>query len=458
MMKVILTHGYFLHEDAVESEVMKPYPPLGLLFLSAWLKKNEIPNTVIDTTFLKIEELKDIFEQKQPEIIGIYSNLMTRANAIQLIGFIRKHNVLHNTRIIIGGPDARCHAENYLSEGADFIIPGEGEVTITELIRALKNGDTDSIPMIPGLFIWNNNCKMEFTGERKLMNLNGIPAPAYDEINVETYRRHWLERHGYSSMNVSTMRGCPYSCNWCSKSVFGNVVRRRDAESVVEEMSQLKQLYNPDQLWFTDDVFTISNKWLLDFTHEIDKRDLDLPYECISRSDCMDYQTLELLKQSGCRKIWIGAESGSQDIIERMNRKINIAHTEKLMVKIKSFGISVGIFIMLGYHGEKKKDIVKTAQFLKKVLPDDLTIGLSYPINGTSYFQTIEPFFKQPYDWKSGSERTIRFKRSYSERFYRFATRYLHNIVAFEKERTGTRKWIKLIKAMISRGYILFFN
>lgn len=457
-MKVLLTHGYFIHEDIIESGIMKPYPPLGILYLSEWLKKSNIPHEVFDSTFGKREKLYAFLENYKPDIIGIYTTLMTRLTILEILSFIRGNPVLRGLKIIIGGPDARHHAENYLTQGADIIVPGEGEEALTEIISTLSSGKSEQLQEIKGICFPGNDGRVFITSDRSPLDLKAVHFPTYEKVDVSDYLQQWHNSHGFSSMAINSMRGCPYSCNWCSKSVFGNFYRRRNPISVVEEMIFLKNAFGPDQIWFTDDVFTISKEWLKVFSNEIEKQDLLLPYECITRSDCLDEEVLGMLKISGCRKVWIGAESGSQKVIDLMNRKIDLDRTVEMIIKLKSMDILTGTFVMLGYHGEEKKDIFKTALFLKKILPDDLTIGMAYPIAGTKYYEIVEPLFDFPYDWKSGSERQIRFKRSFSDRFYRFSVRYLYNMVAYKRAKQGLRKWIFFFKAIISETYLLCFH
>jgi anaerobic magnesium-protoporphyrin IX monomethyl ester cyclase len=457
-MNVILTHGYFLHQDVHESGVMKPYPPVGLLFLSAWLKQHDIPHQVYDTTFSDMKTTKAWLEHRPPGLIGFYATLMTRLNILEIIAFIRGSHSLAGTKIVIGGPDARYHAGNYLGQGADFVIPGEGEGPLADVIHAFSEGHAGRLHEIRGICFPDSEGRLVSTGERDLLDPQEIPFPEYEQINVPRYLQQWKASHGFSSMTVNSMRGCPYSCNWCSKAVFGNTYRRRNPAVVVEEMIRLRDAFHPDQIWFTDDVFTISKDWLRQFMFEVQARNAVLPYECITRADCMDDEIIGWLNQSGCRKVWIGAESGSQHVINLMNRRIDLDRTEEMMIRLKNLGISTGTFIMLGYHGEARKDIFSTAGFLKRTLPDELTVGTAYPIKGTKYYETVEPLFERPYDWKSGSERQIRFRKPFSDRFYRFAGRYLMNLLSFKQEPPGLRKWAFWMKAVAAKFYISWFS
>lgn len=457
-MNILLTHGYFIQDDPVEYEIMKPYPPVGLLFLSAWLKKSGIPHELLDVTFLSMDALKDRLANGGTSLVGIYVTLMTRSNVLKMIDMIKAQSGINDVKIVLGGPDTRWHAEGYLLRGADVIIPGEGEETLEETVRALLGDKGNQLDDIKGIYYLNKDGVAVFTGERKFLDPQVIPLPSYDHVDVTRYLRTWKERHGFSSMAINSMRGCPYSCNWCSKSVYGNSYRRRSPKDVVEEMVMLRDTFQPDQVWFTDDVFTISKSWLKEFATEVDKHNLTMPYECISRSDCMDEEVIHLLKTTGCRKVWIGAESGSQKVIDLMNRKIHLEWTTQMFLKLRSEEIKAGTFIMLGYQGEKKRDIFLTAKFLKRILPDDLTIGVAYPIKGTKFFGQMEPYFDNPYDWQAGNERQIKFKKPYSGRFYRFATRYLYNSVAAGKEKKAMKKYIFLFKALVSGCYIFLFR
>jgi radical SAM superfamily enzyme YgiQ (UPF0313 family) len=253
---------------------------------------------------------------------------------------------------------------------------------------------------------------------------------------MAAYLGAWKRQHGFSTVTINTMRGCPYSCHWCSKPVFGNSCRRRPVESVIGELREVRERYNPDQIWFTDDVFTLSSEWLEEYTLRVEAADLVTPFECISRSDRLDNHILDLLKRAGCRKLWIGAESGSQRVIGLMNRKIDIARTVEMMKQARQSGIDTGSFIMCGYPGEKIGDILQTAQFIRDAAPIEMTLGMAYPILGTRFYEESESTFAEPYRWDLFNERQIRLKRQYHNRFYRNALRFLrrtHRAVVAER-------------------------
>lgn len=457
-MKIILTHAYFLRDDPAELKVMKPYFPLGLLYLSAWLKKDGFPNEVYDPTFRDMDGMKKHLDQQKPEIIAIYSTLMTKPNVLKILAHIRHFKDQGSVKVIVGGPDTRYNAENYLQYGADVVIPGEGEQTLSETVRIFAEQKFRELQNIKGIVYKTKEGKMIKNADRSFLPSEEWPFPARDSMGQPEYLKSWKEAHGYSSMTISTMRGCPYACYWCSKSVFGNTYRRRSPALVVEEIRKIKSGYNPDQLWFTDDVFTISHQWLRQFSDELTKNHVSIQYECISRSDCLDEETLELLKNSGCKKLWIGAESGSQKVIDLMNRKIDIGQTISVINQARTKGIPTGAFLMLGYPGEKKSDIFRTAGYLKRACPEEVTVALAYPIKGTRFYEDIESTFIEPFEWQKQTEKQIRFKKSYSDRFYRFAVRYVINTAVAMRAKPGWRKLVFTLKAFVSKIFILFFR
>ena len=439
-MKVLLTHGYFINKDAAEQRIMKPYPPLGILYISAYLNEHGIDNKIFDTTFSTKENLKIFLLNEKPEYVAIYVNLMTKINVLEIIRFIKSKEELKGTKIIVGGPEVRYNAENLLKYGADVAVIGEGEETTLELIRTLeanKNADLSSVYGIAFL----NNGKTKFTPERQLIDqLDRLPIPNRAGINIKDYQQAWKQKHKQDAISVSTMRGCPYTCKWCSRAVYGLTYRRRSPEKVVEELKLIQEEYNPDSLWFVDDVFTISHKWLASFNDELKKQDVKINYECITRADRMNEDVIKIMKDSGCFRVWIGAESGSQRIIDAMDRRVKVEQVREMIQLSKKNGIETGTFIMLGYPGETEDDIEETIKHLKLSRPDHFTITVAYPINGTEFFQEIEARQTGDFNWDEQTDRDRDFVRTYPVKYYNYAVRRVVNEVnysATDKDQTG---------------------
>jgi len=433
-MKILLTHAYFIEEDTKEKQIMRPYVPLGILSISAYLEQNGFDNDVYDSTFNSLDNLRQYLLEQCPDIIAIYTNLMTKLNVLKIIKFIRSDERIKNKKIILGGPEVRHHAENFLSYGADIIVIGEGEETMLELARMVENGK-NNFEEITGIVYLGQDNKLISTSERKLVrDINELPFPNRKKIDLRKYAEAWKDKHGYSMFSVSTMRGCPYTCKWCSRAVYGGTYRRRKPSLVAEELQFLKKEYNPDMIWFVDDVFTISHKWLREFTDEVTKKDAKIPYEIISRSDRLNEEAFQLLKESGCVRIWIGAESGSQKIIDAMDRRVDVKEVREMIKLAKTYNIEACTFIMLGYPGEEKQDIRETINHLKESDPDLYTITIAYPIKGTPLYEETESRFPEKLDWETTTDRDIDFKRNHTRKFYEYGIRWVFNEVKLYKE------------------------
>lgn len=441
-MSIVLTHGYFLEEDALEQKIMKPYPPLGLLSISAYLEQNNIKHEVFDSTFSNEREWLEFMIQHKPKVIALYTNLMTKVKLLQLLEQIKLEDELRDTKILMGGPDVTYNWENYLLNGADFLVIGEGEETLIEFIQQL-DGERD-FSKVPGLAFKNQEGGVVKNQERvKVKDIDELPVPNRKKIDLSKYLEVWKMHHGKSTLNISTQRGCPYTCQWCSTAVYGQSYRRRSPKMVVDEIEELISKYNPNALWFVDDVFTVSHKWLAEFSTEMQKRNISIPFECITRAERMNEEVIQQLKSAGCFRIWIGAESGSQRIVDLMKRQVDINKVAEMMQLTRKYEIETGTFIMVGYPTETKEDIDLTIDYLKKANPDNFTITITYPIKGTGLYHQIEPFIIKRPEWRSSTDRDIDFQRTYPRKFYDYAVRRIVNEVNYHKQRTGGKLFSK---------------
>lgn len=458
-MNVVLTHAYYLSEDAREARIMKPYVPLGILSISSYLEQNGIENNVIDTTFSDFATHCGDLADQRPDIVGIYTNLMTRLNVLRLIRFIRSSDQLRNTRIILGGPEVRYSAEKLIRAGADFIVNGEGEQTMLELTRHLLSGQS-GFGHIKGIVFEQDGQIITNPEREKMKDLDELPFPARGKVDMQLYFDAWKSKHGQSAISVSTMRGCPYTCRWCSRAVYGQSYRRRSPQKVVEELAQIQRNYKVDTVWFVDDVFTVSHKWLHEFRDRLAESGHKFSYECITRADRMNEEVISLLKETGCFRVWIGAESGSQRIIDAMDRRVDVAQVREMIIKSRKAGLQAGTFIMVGYPGETEADIRETLEHLKISEPDQYTITVTYPIRGTPLFEETMPMFTAEPAWEEGTDRDIDFRRTYSRKYYQYAIRWITNAMHAHKLRNrpdaiAFRIWYS-IKSIAARGCMAF--
>ena len=433
-MKILLTHGYFIGEDAKEQAIMRPYVPLGILYISAWLEQHGYDNEVFDSTFSSFDNLCARLLDQRPEVVGIYTNLMTKLNVLRIIRFIKSREELQHTKIILGGPEVRNHAIKFLEHGADFIVFGEGEQTMLELVQYLEGTFTGTLTDIEGISYLDKEKGFVQNRERtKLKSVDVLPFPNRYKVNLSLYFDAWKGRHGTSAISVSTMRGCPYSCKWCSRAVYGQSYRRRSPQKVVDEIAYIKEHYNVDSIWFVDDVFTVSHQWLETFTEEITRRNVVMPFECITRADRMSEDVILNLKKSGCFRVWIGAESGSQKIIDLMDRRVEVEQVQQMIQLARKHGLQAGTFIMVGYPGETKEDIYATVQHLKNADPDLFTITVAYPIKGTPLYAEVESRFLTNLPWESSTDRDIDFTRTYNRKYYDYAIQMINYEVSYHK-------------------------
>lgn len=434
-MKLLLTHGYFLYDDEKEQQIMRPYPPLGILYLSAYMKRRGIPTEVFDTTFSSKDKLKAYLLEHKPQNIGIYTNLMTRVNVLEIIRFIRSEPSLKQMRIILGGPEVRYHAEDLLRYGANFIVIGEGEATMYDL---LSTADSFSpfFDSVDGIAYINALGEVVVNKEReKIKDIDTLPFPDRKAIDMDRYFKVWKDHHGMSTASISTMRGCPYTCKWCSRAVYGLSYRRRSPQLVVDEIAWILDHYEVDSFWFVDDVFTVSHKWLRAFNEALMARGIEIRFECITRADRMNEEVVDLLESCGCFRVWIGAESGSQRILNAMDRRVTVEQVGDMIRLSQARGLQAGTFIMLGYPGETEKDIEATIRHLVDSDPDIYTITVAYPIKGTPFYQEVEASFHDMPDWDQRSDRDIDFDRTYNRRYYDYAVRRVYNEVNYHKRR-----------------------
>jgi len=424
-MKLLLTHGYFLADDAKEREIMKPYAPLGLLYLSSHLRRAGFDVEIYDATFGTREELFRVLSENPPAVLGIYGTLMTRANVLAITAQARECGWI----VVLGGPEPSAWAEQYLAHGADVIVTGEGERGLEGLLRC--GMDRASWPAIPGMIFRTADGTVVRTPPAPLIqNLDGQPWPDRERIDMGRYLGAWRASHGKGSVSLITARGCPYSCNWCSHAVYGKTHRRRSPVAVVDEVEWIIGRYAPEMLWIADDVFTIHHGWVFEYAAEMRRRSLWIPFECITRADRMNAQVANALAELGCFRVWIGSESGSQRILDAMQRGVTVEQVQDAVALCKSNGIQTGMFLMWGYDGEKIEDIQATVDHVKRCRPDVWMTTVSYPIKGTGYYERVAPRLVSPGRWSESTDREFRIQGRHSRRFYHYADELLRSEMA----------------------------
>ncbi len=425
MRELLLTHGYYLFEDPKERQIMKPYAPLGILYLCSHLRNKGFDVDVFDTTFSSREEFFRFLRTEKPSVLGIYANLMTRGNVVAIFGVAREAG----WKIVVGGPEPGAYTLEYLRAGADFVVSGEGEVTMEELLLALRCGERDFTKIAGLSWLDESGELIQGTPRGQIPNLDLQPWPAREAINIQRYVDTWRTHHGTGSVNFITARGCPFRCNWCSHQVYGQSHRRRDPVLVVDEVDWLLSKYSPDMVWVSDDVFTINHGWIRAYAAEMKRRSLRVPFECISRADRLNAEMLDLLAELGCFRIWIGSESGSQRILDAMDRGVKVEQVQDAVRMTRERGMQSGMFLMWGYEGEELEDIEATVRHVSKSNPDIFLTTVSYPIKGTPYYKKISDRLVQLEPWSTTSDREVRIRGRHSRQFYAQADKLLRSEV-----------------------------
>src|SRR6266496_3377794 len=429
-MDLLLTHGYFLRDDARELQIMKPYVPLGILYVCSHLRSRGFDVQVFDSTFRSKDELYAMLALGPPSVLGIYSNLMTRPNIVEILGVARQCG----WKAVVGGPETGSYAAEYLASGADAVVIGEGEVTLEELLPALRSGG--SLEGIAGIAYLDAGGSVRQNDPRaQIRDIDAQPWPARDAVDIQRYVDTWRQHHGQGSVSLITARGCPYHCRWCSHQVFGKTHRRRTPASVADELAWLVERYHPDMAWMADDVFTIHHGWLFQYAAELKKRSLKMPFECISRADRLNPQVVATLAEIGCFRVWIGSESGSQRILDAMERGVTVEEVQEAVTLCRSSGIQTGMFLMWGYEGEELDDVEATILHVKKTDPDIFFTTVAYPIQGTPYSEEVADRTERFKPWKVSSDRDVRIRGRHSRHFYGIADQLLRSEVELDRTR-----------------------
>lgn len=434
-MDILLAHGYFLYDDPHEREIMRPYPPLGLLYISAHLKQQGFEVGVFDSTFQSFADFKIRIEENRPTMVGIYTTLMTKQAVLAMIRYCNAKEI----PVILGGPEPPHYAQEYLQHGANVIVIGEGELSLEELIPHIQQHGLSHLWQVQGIAFLDDLGQVIRTDPRPyIQDLTAQPWPDRAAIDLQQYINVWREHHGMGSTSITCARGCPFTCTWCSHTVFGETHRRRSPEDVADEVQFLIETYQPDQLWFVDDVFTINWRWLKALHVAFQEREIKIAFECISRADRLNDEIIEILADMGCKRLWIGSESGSQPILDAMKRKTDVEAVQVMTQKLRAHGIETGMFIMLGYEGETRSDIKATIEHLQRANPDIFLTTVAYPIKGTQYYEAVKDRVIAPGSWAERTDRDLGVAGRHSRRYYSFATRWMvSSVYAYQARLSG---------------------
>ncbi len=433
MNKILFTHSYFLRFDPKQWEQGQPYAPLGTLYAASLMRKHGYEVNLFDTMFSKsAKAIIPAVNQYRPDLFVVYDdgfNYLTKmclTNMRQAAFEMFMLAKANGCTVIVSSSDATDRYEQYLDAGADFVLLGEAEMTLLELTEALKSG-VNNYEHIAGLAYLQDR-KIKRTAARPVLkDLDQLPLPAWDLIDIEPYRKAWLKSRGFFSMNMSTTRGCPFKCNWCAKPIYGSRYNSRSPENVITELKLLKQKFNADHIWFCDDIFGLKPGWVHEFAQRIKAENLQFKYKIQTRADLLlQDDQIEALANSGCDNAWIGAESGSQKILDAMDKGTTIEQIHTATRLLKKHHIKPSFFIQFGYPGETREDIELTMEMICKLLPHEIGISVSYPLPGTVFYQRVKAELQQKTNWTDSDEMALLYKNTYPPAFYKQLHQYVH--------------------------------
>lgn len=444
MLKIQVGHSYFLKYDRKQWERGKPYPPLATLQIASLLRERGYPVAFFDAMLAEsADAYATTLQESQPDLVVFYEdnfNYLTkmclsrmREAACQMIA--QAH--AQGARVIVAGSDASDHPDAFLAAGADAVLIGEGIAALIEMVSRL-----DHHPAIPTQ-AWTDGLPSVATlvdGKTQVTRIGAMPPdprlvgqPAWDLIAVEQYRALWHDRHGYFSLNMAASRGCPFRCNWCAKPIWGNHYKQRSAKDVASEMIYLKQAFNPDHIWMADDIFGFHVDWVSEFAEHLAAENGSVPFTIQTRADLIGERMADALAKAGCKEAWIGAESGSQRILDAMTKGTKVESLIEARERLGQRGIRVGFFIQLGYLGEQLPDLLATRELISLAAPDDIGVSVSYPLPGTKFYEQVRAQLGKKTHWLDSDDLAMMFRGAYTSDFYRRMRDLLHAQVTLQQ-------------------------
>lgn len=446
MADVLLTHSNHLAYDRKQVRKMAPYPPLGTLYAAGLLRAHGVSVAVFDCMLQEAEEgLREALRVHRPKIVAIYEddfNFLTkmcltrmRELAWEMIAIARQFGA----RVIVHGSDATDHAGEFLKRGADCVLEGEAEYTLLYAVQAMAAGASlANIPGVKRLGRRGDKEVVETCARSSSRHASALPLPARDLIDFSPYREAWKSAHGFFSLNLIASRGCPFRCNWCAKPIFGDTYQLRPAVDVANEMRLLKEECGAEHLWFADDIFGLNRHWLQEFAFAVESLGCALPFKVQARADLLTSETARALRRAGCAEVWIGAESGSQKVLDAMDKGLLVEEVEQARRHLKQEGIRACYFLQFGYPGEQWEDIQKTIALVRETRPDEIGVSFSYPLPNTRFYARVKEQLGIKQNWSDSDDLCLMFKGTYSDRLYRAIRDALHAEV--ESWKTGPKQ------------------
>jgi anaerobic magnesium-protoporphyrin IX monomethyl ester cyclase len=446
MVDILFGQSYYLRFDPKLYAAMQPYPPLGTLYAASLVRKAGHGVALFDAMLAEsTTEWEAALDQYQPRYAVLFEDnfnylskmslLRMREAAFTMIASAKQRGCV----VIACGADATDHSEAYLDAGADYVLVGEGDHTLVELLAALKNAD-DANNVAGVVFRGEDGALVRTLPRPVIAKLDELPFPAWELVDHAKYQRAWQSAHGYTSMNLVTTRGCPFHCNWCAKPIWGQRYNVRSPQNVVDEMRWLKEAYNPDHIWFMDDIMGIQDKWLEEFADLLDAAKVRIPFKSLNRVDLLlRGKSIAALARAGAQIVWVGAESGSQKILDAMEKGTRVEQIYEATRQLHAHGVKVAFFLQFGYPSETREDIKLTLKMVRDLMPDDIGISVSYPLPGTRFYENVKHELGERANWVDSADLAMLYQGPFRTEFYR----QLHTVVHKEYRSRKTARELR---------------
>jgi anaerobic magnesium-protoporphyrin IX monomethyl ester cyclase len=443
MTEVLLAHSFFLKNDPKQVEKMRPYAPLATLHVAAQVREHGYSVALFDAMLAAgEEEFAAALARHRPRFVALYEDSFNFLNKMCL-----EHTRLAACRmsrmaveagatVVAAGADLSDQPQPYFASGVAYGLAGEADHTLVELLDTLSGRVRQPVEAVAGLALPSAAAPdgVRRTPPRPPERRPDVfPLPAWDLLDVERYRTAWRRAHGYFSLNLVSTRGCPFHCNWCAKPIWGQRYAMRSPALVAEEMALVRRTLRPDHIWFADDIFGLQPRWVAELGHEVEARRAAVPFTIQSRADLMTETAVAGLARAGCSEVWLGAESGSQRVLDAMEKGIRVGQIAEATRRLRAAGIRACYFLQLGYPGEAFEDILATVRMVRENLPDDIGVSVAYPLPGTRFYELVRGQLGGQTHWRHSNDLAMLFQGTYQTPFYRRLREVLHRELVLQR-------------------------
>lgn len=435
--RILFTPSYFYRLDEKQWQNQQPYPPYGTLLAAAYIRKAGFDVQLFDSNLkYSPSEIQEQLQSFKPDYVVVFDDSFNYLSKMCLTVMsdacleLIRYSKAAGCKVLLNSSDATDHSKKYLEKGADIVIKGEGELTLHELLTT----DCAALETCLGISYLHNGNETTNAKRSVLTNLDLLPAPAWDLVDINAYKKIWLNAHQKFSLNIATTRGCPFKCNWCAKPIYGNRYNSRSPQAVVDELKLLMQQFGATHFWICDDIFGLKPGWVEEFSKLLKMANLKPTFKIQCRADLLlKENTIQHLVAAGLDEVWIGAESGSQQVLDAMEKGTQVTQIYDATKLLKKYGVKVCFFLQYGYLGESKKDIDKTLSMVKELMPYDIGVSVSYPLPGTGFYEKVKVQLSTKQNWTDSDDLAMMYQAQYSQKFYKHLHRHTHTFFRKQK-------------------------